>query len=101
VFLSKTWTFGERSFRLILKKDEWNSLLSCFEVPDGLSLSEAQAVRESVALADERRDFTDRSLFQQPPAWRVCRMRFRKDGLQLPLGVSRQQFDTPNPCVDL
>ena len=95
--LSKTWTFGKRSLCLVLTKDQWEYLPSFFGVPNGLSADQAQAIRASVVLAPERRDYAERALFTQPPAWRVCTTKFREDGILLPFASSREDFDTPNP----
>lgn len=94
---SKTWRYGSRSLRLILQKEKWGHLLSYFQVPDGLSMAQAQDVRISTTLAPERKDYLDRALYTQPPAWRVCTMKFRKDGILLPFGLPRSEFNTPNP----
>ena len=95
--LSKTWTYGTRSLRLVLTKEQWNHLLLYFEVPEGLSAAQAQLIRASTTLAPERKDYLERALLQQPPTWRVCTMKFRKDGILLPFGSSRQEFESPNP----
>ena len=95
--LSKTWIYGTRSLRLVLTKNQWDHLPSYFEIPHGLSAAHAQVIRVSTTLAPERKDYVERALFAQPPAWRVCTMKFRKDGILLPFGSSRQEFDTPNP----
>lgn len=97
--LSKTWTFGTRSLRLVLTKEQWNHLPSYFEIPDGLSMAQAQAIRASTTMAPERKDYLDRALLNQPPAWRICVMKFRKDGILLPFGSSCKEFDTPIPLV--
>lgn len=95
--LSKTWTFGTRSIRIVLTKEQWDHLSLYVEVPDGLSMAQAQAVRGSTTLAPERKDYGDRALLCMPPAWRTCVVKFRKDGILLPFGSSRRDFDTPNP----
>jgi Domain of unknown function (DUF4470) len=94
---SKKWKFGTRSLRLVLQKQQWDLLLSYFQVPDGLSTARAQEIRLSTTLAQERKDYLERMLYNKPPAWRVCTMKFRKDGILLPFGFSRRNFDTPNP----
>ncbi|OCK75946.1 hypothetical protein K432DRAFT_419507 [Lepidopterella palustris CBS 459.81] len=95
--LGKTWTFGTRSLRVVLPKEKWLSLLSYFEVPEGLSMQRAQEIRASVVQAPERRDFRERRRIAQSPFHRVCAERFCLDGLLLPFGHPRPQFDTPNP----
>ena len=95
--LAKTWTFGSRSLRLILTKEEWDRLPLYFEIPDGLSMAQAQAIRVSTTLAPERKDYLERALLSQPPAWRACTVKFRKDGILLPFGSARKELDTPNP----
>ena len=95
--LSKTWTYGARSLRLVLTKEQWDHLLPYFEIPDGLSVAQAQVIRLSTTLAPERKDYLERTLLSKPPAWRVCSVKFRNDGMLLPFGSSRQEFDSPNP----
>ena len=95
----KTWKYGTQSLRVVLQKSQWESLLSYFEVPDGLSTTQAQNIRTSTTLAPERRDYVDRALYLQSPSWRVSMMKFRNDGILLPFGASRKEFDTPNPYV--
>ena len=95
--LSKTWTYGTRSLRLVLTKEQWDHLPPYFEVPDGLSAPQAQVIRASTTMAPERKDYLERALLTQPPTWRVCTMKFRKDGILLPFGSSRQELDSPNP----
>ena len=95
--LSKKWTFGARSLRLNLTKDDWNKLLSYFEVPEGLSAAEAQNIRRNTTMAPGRKDFVDQSLYKLPATWRASTMKFYEDGLLLPFGAPRQPFDTPNP----
>jgi len=83
--------------RLVLTKEQWDHLLLYFEVPDGLSVAQAQVICASTTLAPKRKNYFDRALFAQPPAWRVCMMKFRKDGILLPFGSPRKELDTPNP----
>lgn len=101
IMFSKKWTFGARSLRLVLPKEDWNLLLSYFEVPKCLSPTEAQEVRRKTTMARERKDFLDRALYKMPPGWRAGTMKFRDDGVLLPFSASRREFDTPNPYVML
>lgn len=94
---AKTWSYGERSLRLVLSKTMWDRLPSYLQIPDGLSKAQAQNIMTSITLAEERRDYVDRALYNMPPAWRVCFAKFRKDGILLPFGQSRKGFDIPNP----
>ena len=97
--LGKTWTFGERSLRLVLTKESWHSLLSYFKVPTGLTPQRAQEIRSAVTLADTRIDYRERDLLSQKPANRACATYFREDGILLPIGHSCEEFDTPSPSV--
>lgn len=94
---SKTWNFGQSSLRLVLKKSAWDSLPSYFQAPDGLSKAEAQEIMVATTLAPSRIDNLHRSLYELPPHWRLCTTKFRNDGVLLPFGHSREEFDTPNP----
>jgi hypothetical protein len=66
-------------------------------VPDDLSMVQARDMMVSTTLASERKDYLERALYTKPPSWRVCNIKFRKDGILLPFGTSRKDFDTPNP----
>ncbi|RMZ87204.1 hypothetical protein DV736_g5572, partial [Chaetothyriales sp. CBS 134916] len=95
--LGKTWTFGSRSLRVTLSKEKWMLLPSFLKVPDGLSCSKADKIRRAITLAHERKDYQDRNIFLQKPPHRVCKLRFREDGILLLFAQPRQAFDTPNP----
>ena len=95
--LGKTWTFGSKSLRMTLSKEKWMLLPSYLEVPDGLSCSQADEIRKATTLAHERKDYQDRNTLLQKPPHRVCRQRFREDGILLPFARPRQAFDSPNP----
>ena len=94
---AKTWTCNKISLRLVLRKEQWLRLPRYLKVPNGLTVALAQKTRKSVMLASGRRDYLERALYNQPPAWRACTMKFREDGILLPFGSSRGEFDTPNP----
>lgn len=94
---AKTWKYGTRSVRLVLQKEQWDRLPSYLEVPSGLSAAQAHQIRIATMLAPERRDYIDRAMFTRPPAMRVCTTRFREDGILLPFGSPRTNFNTPNP----
>lgn len=95
--LSKTFTRGTCSVRLVLERRHWLALMDYLVVPDGLRAAEAQRVRVKTMLAEVRKDHIERTLCCQTPGWRSGTMRFRTDGLLLPFGAARQAFDTPNP----
>lgn len=95
--LGKTWTFGSKSLRVILSKEKW-MLLPCFlEVPNGLSCSLADEIRKATTLAQGRKDYRDRDTLLQKPPHRVCKQRFREDGVLLSFAQPRQTFNSPNP----
>jgi len=95
--LGKTWTFGQRSLRLVLKKSSWDSLLFFMNIPDGLTAERASQIRTAVTLAKCRKDYRDRHLLFQSPSHRIARNRFCGDGLLLPFGSRRYDFREPNP----
>ncbi len=97
--IPKKWIYGARSIRLILTKAEWNRLRSYFEVPEGLSMAIVQENRANIA--PHRNDNFEQTLYCQAPPWRVCRTKFRDEGILLPFGSSRDEFDVPNPSVSL
>jgi Domain of unknown function (DUF4470) len=95
--LGKTWIFGTKSLRVTLSKEKWMLLPSFLTVPDGLSCSLADEIRKATTLAPERKDYRDRNTLLQRPAHRVCKERFREDGILLSFARPRQAFDSPNP----
>lgn len=93
----KTWTFGQRSVRVVLEKPSWIRLLSFLDVPAGLDAHQAQAIRAEITLAESRKEYRDRYLYSIPQTHRVAFTRFREDGLLLPFGFPRHDFQVPNP----
>ncbi|KAF2797239.1 hypothetical protein K505DRAFT_358599 [Melanomma pulvis-pyrius CBS 109.77] len=94
---AKTFSFGDRSLRLVLTKVEWDKLRHFFKVPNGITSAKAQTIRREVTMASSRVDYVDRALYGLPPGLRKCKRMFRNDGIVLPYGSSRRSFDTPNP----
>lgn len=95
--LGKTWQLGTCELRVVFTKRQWGRLLHHLQVPFGLDGTKALAVRKTTTSAPTRIDYVDRSWCCQPPLWRVARQKFREDGILLPFGASRADFDTPNP----
>mgnify|MGYP001560353368 CR=1 FL=1 len=95
--LERTWTFGQRSLRLVLEKASWDNLLSYMEIPAGLTVERANQIRTAVTLAKSRKDYRDRNLLVQTPARRIAKNRYWEDGLLLPFGSPRLDFQEPNP----
>lgn len=95
--LGKTWTFGQRSLRLVLKKSSWDSVLFFMNIPNGLTAERASQIRTAVTLAKCRKDYRDRHSLFQSPSHRIARNRFCEDGLLLPFGSRRYDFREPNP----
>lgn len=96
-FFGKTWTFGQRSLRLVLEKPSWDGVLSSLHVPEGLTVGRANQIRTAVTLAESRKDYADRNRLFQRPFYRIAKHRFREDGLLLPFGSPRSDFQEPNP----
>lgn len=95
--LGKTFTHGRGSVRLVLTRRCWEALQAYLEVPSGLTAAEAKRVRGATVAAPARRDYVDRALFCQPPAWRAATIRFRSEGVLMPFGAATGTFDVPNP----
>lgn len=95
--LGKTWKFGCGSLRLVLTKDEWMSLLGLFTVPEGLTKAVAHEARLKITWAPERIDYIERYLIIQEVGHRVGFVKFRHEGLLLPFGHPRGEFEIPNP----
>lgn len=96
--LGKTWTFSAgRTLRLVLKQKDWLRLGDFLELGD-MTTEGAARIRAAVTLADERADYRDRWYFKDAsPFMRIAKQRFQEDGLLLPFGHPRVEFDRPNP----
>lgn len=68
-----------------------------FKVPDGLDLQNAQQIRTTLPTAPKCRDYRERTMFAQFATHRLCSHKFKKDGILLPFGQTRELFDTSNP----
>ncbi|KAI9679628.1 MAG: hypothetical protein M1829_001590 [Trizodia sp. TS-e1964] len=97
--LAKTWTFGQRSLRLLLEKAAWDGLFSFLIIPPGLTAERANQIRRAVTLAASRRDYRDRNLILHSASRRIAMNRFREDGILLPFGSPRSDFQEPNPTL--
>ncbi|KAL5347467.1 hypothetical protein ACLOAV_007779 [Pseudogymnoascus australis] len=95
--LGQTWTFGQRSLRLVLEKSSWDNLLCYMDIPAGLTMELANQIRTAVTLAESRKDYRDRNLLFQTPSRRIAKDRYWGDGLLLPFGSPRLDFQEPNP----
>lgn len=97
--VSKKWTFGTSSLRLVLQKHYWDVLLQYFENRDYIPLDDARRARTATTLAPDAKDYIERQLYTCKAMTRRGLMKFRADGLLLPFGSSIQEFDTPNPLL--
>ncbi|EKV16220.1 hypothetical protein PDIG_09450 [Penicillium digitatum PHI26] len=88
---------NKASLHLALLRDEWERLRTSLQCPERFSPTEATRSRQSVTLANKKVDELHRGLYAQPRHWRLATMKFRRDGILLPFGCSRKEFDTPNP----
>ena len=95
---AKTWNVGKCSLRLVLKKESWTTLLSHLHVPPGLTLQQAYDKRVAVTKAEQQQEI-HRDLCVLRPEHRLCREKYRDDGIMLPFGHSKEEFTVPNPCV--
>ncbi|KAL6354456.1 hypothetical protein LRP88_11791 [Fusarium phalaenopsidis] len=94
-------TFSRGSYsgvNVVLPKKSWLALLKYLEVPEGLTLDQAQQVRTAVTLPAGHLGNIEHNYFPLLPAQRICWHRFRLDGVLLPFGASSKPFDTPNPA---
>ncbi|KFZ20600.1 hypothetical protein V501_00028 [Pseudogymnoascus sp. VKM F-4519 (FW-2642)] len=95
--LAKTWTFGQRSMRLVLQKSSWDNPLFYMNIPEGLTAERANQIRTAVTLPESRKDYRDRHLLLQSRFHRIAKNRYWTDGLLLPFGSPRIEFKEPNP----
>ncbi|KAF1954167.1 hypothetical protein CC80DRAFT_517730 [Byssothecium circinans] len=68
-------------------------------VPEALTVEVARRIRDTAMKAPQYVDYVDRKLYELHPAMWVGMMQFRDDGILLPFGSSREEFDTLNPTL--
>ncbi|EED17851.1 conserved hypothetical protein [Talaromyces stipitatus ATCC 10500] len=94
---SALWTYGETKLSVELDGKVWNLLLAYCNGNHYISFEHAADLRRSVTMVLSRIDYLDRAMFLLPPSWRVAKIKFRTDGLLLPFGAARGDFNVPNP----
>jgi len=97
--VKKTWIFHrDKALSVTLQADQWLRMDAFLEVPAGLTKESAEQLRAAVVMAPERADYRDRWYFKDAcPSMRLAKQQFREDGLLLPFGHSRVEFNVPNP----
>lgn len=96
-YSQSSWSQKNVTLRATLPKKGWERLKSYLPGAPTVSFHDGVELRKSVTLAHERRDYRDRALFRLPPSWRLSQLKYRKDGVLLPFGASRESFKIPNP----
>ncbi|KAK2803070.1 hypothetical protein FQN50_007151 [Emmonsiellopsis sp. PD_5] len=91
------WSYKNATLRADASVKIKKSVLSQFSGNSGIPFAEASTLRKAVTLPPSRQDYTDRTLFHLSPSWRLPLLKFRRDGVLLPFGASRETFQIPNP----
>ena len=76
---------------------DWERLGEEFGTKMGKPVFAPREIRRDTMLDPATRDFRDKRNIASSAAQRVCEVRFREDGVLLPYGASRHEFDTANP----
>ncbi|KAJ5272980.1 hypothetical protein N7478_008105 [Penicillium angulare] len=93
----KTWKFKQSSLRVVLEKPSWIRLASFVNRLDRVSNEQAKKLRTDTTLAESRKDYRDRHMCFLPISYRIPFVKFREDGILLPFGQPRHEFQFPNP----
>jgi hypothetical protein len=95
----KTWSFSrDKTLSITLRADQWPQIERFLEVPTGLTRESAQKIRAAVMMSPERADYRDRWYYKDAyPSMHLAKRRFKSDGLLLPFGHPRGEFNVPNP----
>ncbi|KAK2752567.1 hypothetical protein FQN55_006680 [Onygenales sp. PD_40] len=91
------WSYKNATLRADSSVKIKKRVLSQFSGNSGIPFGEASTLRKAVTLAPCRQDYTHRTLFHLSPSWRLPLLKFRLDGVLLPFGASRENFQIPNP----
>jgi hypothetical protein len=97
--VKKTWSFPrDKALSITLRADQWPQIENFLEVPTALTREHAKDIRAAVVMSPERADYRDRWYYKDAyPSMRLAKRKFRIDGLLLPFGYPRTDFDVPNP----
>lgn len=96
--LGKTFkTHSGQSLRIVLTKAGWSRFKSYFTMPAGLTPKAANTMRLKAVYDPSRRDYLHKGFYTYWRTLRVSMDKFRQDGILLPYGSSRADFDTWNP----
>lgn len=88
---------GKAHLMIDLPEELWFALRDFVQIPKGLTAKRANAIRQSVTLSRDNQDLNDRTRLYQSGGHRLAHARFREDGLLLPFGARRDEFNQPNP----
>jgi hypothetical protein len=96
--LAKTFKLESgSSLRVVLTKPDWNRFKAYFTVPEGLTFEEIETMRGKAVYDPARRDYYHKGMYTYWPSLRMCADKFRRDGIFLPYGSSRNKFVAWNP----
>ncbi|EGP86268.1 uncharacterized protein MYCGRDRAFT_86714 [Zymoseptoria tritici IPO323] len=95
--LSTEWTLGSSTCEVVLRKRQWQvmPLFTSITSPT----EDLRKARTDTTLAPTLLDDRHRRMFVLRPTDRVCWDRFRQDGILLPFGHSREEFEIVNPTL--
>ncbi|CAO2649727.1 Nn.00g010190.m01.CDS01 [Neocucurbitaria sp. VM-36] len=85
------------SVRIVLTKEQWFKLRGYFTIPPGVTREFAKAGRDLQINNPRRNDYKQNHWYYKWPTFRTCVAKFLDDGILLPFGSLREEFDTPNP----
>lgn len=80
-----------------LRKDDWAHLRTFLDVPSGLTRELACEIRHNGTKSAATSDLMDMRYYDLGPCLSEAVEQYREDGLLLPYGIPRTDFDTPNP----
>jgi hypothetical protein len=97
--VKKTWSFPrDKALSITLRADHWPQIEKFLEIPTALTREYAKEIRAAVVVSPERADYRDRWYYKDAyPSMRLAKRKFRIDGLLLPFGHPRTDFNVPNP----
>lgn len=107
VVCSMTWSFRTNNhdnvvrLRVDLTKKDWFKLQKFLDNPRDLTFAKARELRDNIMSAPHRKHYHEKWLYKDHnPSTRIARQKYREDGMLLPFGNSRNEFDVPNPRVN-
>ncbi|KAK4449871.1 hypothetical protein QBC34DRAFT_404108 [Podospora aff. communis PSN243] len=93
------WRTGSKQLQVTLRKSAWLEVLTLLDIPADLTAEKALDIRAEAMRDPVEANTRNAYMRLLTPSRRLALHRFELDGILLPFGSCRKDFDTPNPTL--